>query len=521
MNDYDKLKEQIRRLNRIGISLSSEHNLTSLLEMIVKEARGFCNADAGSLYLAEESELSFVVAQNDTLDRRSGDARAPFKAFKIPLTTKSLAGYVAVTGNVLNIEDAYQIGDDKEYSFNPDFDKRNDYRTRSLLVIPMKDNDDETIGVLQLINATDEGGRVIPFGEDVQELVLSLASQAAVAINNTSLMDQIKGLFEALVQYSASAIDARSPHTAGHSQRVSMLAERIAQAIDRETNGPFADVQFTPEQINEIRMAGWLHDLGKIGVREHVLEKSTKLTPEKIEAIENRFNFFLKDIEVGALKALNQIVAAGDPEPSALARIEEDLQVRKEEFNSDIEFIKRINIPGFLIDEDLTRLNDIYEDRYIDSQGLEHRFLDDFEHKNLSVRKGSLTPEEYMDIQNHVVHTRNILQNIPFTKDLANVPVFAAQHHEMLNGKGYPCGLKSDQLPIQSRILSVLDVYEALTAADRPYKKSMPMNKAFQILDEFIKEGALDSEVIRILRDKKLYEGITPDIKDNSDTSSN
>lgn len=511
MNDYEKLTEHIKRLNRIGISLSSEHNLNALLEMIVREARGFCNADAGSLYLVQKDGLSFEVAQNDSLDRKLGDSKVPFKAFKIPLSPKSLAGYVAVTGDALNIKDAYQIGDDKEYSFNRDFDKRNDYRTKSLLVVPMRDNEEEIIGVLQLINAMDEKEEIISFGAEVQELVLSLASQAAVAINNTNLINQIKNLFEALVQYSASAIDARSPHTAGHSQRVSMLAERIAQAVSDETEGPFADIHFTPEQINEIRIAGWLHDLGKIGVREHVLEKANKLNPDRIEAIENRFDSFIKDVEVSALKQLHHMVSFGDPDPSALAKIEEDVQAKKEEFKSDLEFIKKINIPGFLSDEDLARLETVYEDRYIDYQGLEHRLITDFEFKNLSVRKGSLTQEEYMDIQNHVVHTRNILKNIPFTKDLADVPTFAAQHHEMMNGKGYPNGLKGGQLAVQSRILSVLDIYEALTAEDRPYKKAMPLAKAFQILeDEFVKAGALDPDVVRLLKDKKLYAGITP-----------
>jgi HD-GYP domain-containing protein (c-di-GMP phosphodiesterase class II) len=510
MNEYQQLQERIRRLNQIGISLSSEHDLNVLLEMIVKEARGFCNADAGSLYLVEDDGLSFEVAQNDTLDRRLGDAKQPFKAFKIPLTTSSLAGYVAVTGNVLNIEDVYQIGEDEEYNFNRDFDNRNDYRTESMLVTPMKDNDREIIGVIQLINAMDEKGRVVPFGAEVEELVLSLASQAAVAINNTNLINQIKDLFESLVQYSATAIDARSPHTAGHSRRVSLLAAKIAQAISDEKEGPFAAVHFTPEQINEIRIAGWLHDIGKIGVREHVLEKADKLTADRMEAIENRFKTFIKDIEVSALKRLTQAMAVADPDPSEISRIEEDLQEKKGQFSDDLEFIKKVNIPGFLKDEDLARLEGIHDDRYIDSEGREHPFITDFEYKNLSVRKGSLTHDEYMDIQNHVVHTKNILGSISFTKDLANVPLFAAQHHEMLNGKGYPEGLTGDQLPIQSRILAVLDIYEALTASDRPYKKAMPVERAFSILDEFVKDGHLDADVVNLFRDRKLYEGITP-----------
>jgi HD-GYP domain-containing protein (c-di-GMP phosphodiesterase class II) len=496
-----ELEERIKRLNGIGIALSSQTDLRILLETIVKEGRGFTSSDAGSLYRKEEDKLIFEVAQNDTLDRRLGEKKKEaFSPFPIPLTKKSIAGYVALTGVTLNISDVYQLSEAEEYSFNRDFDNRNNYKTTSMLVIPMKDHEGEIIGVLQLINAIDETGNIIPYPQDLQDLISSLASQAAVAIRNAKLIGDIKNLFESLVKYSATAIDARSPHTAGHSRRVSELSVKVAKAINEENNGPLSDINFSPLELEELRIAGWLHDIGKIGVREWVLEKANKLNDDRMEAIRNRFLFIKERIKNELLK--REIEGGYNP-----TDIEEKLNAALKELDDDMEFINLVNKPGFLKDSDIDRLKKIVAKKYVNSKGGEEPYLTEFEYTNLSVRKGNLTEEEYKNIQSHVIHTYNILRNIPFTKNLKNVPLIAASHHEMLNGTGYPNGLKDNQIPMQARIIGMVDVFDALTAADRPYKASVPLDKALQILKLEAKDNRLDERVVNIFIEKKLYEG--------------
>ena len=496
-----ELEERIKRLNSIGIALSSQTDLRILLETIVKEARGFTNSDAGSLYRKEEDKLIFEVAQNDTLDRRLGEKKKEaFSPFPIPLTKKSISGYVALTGITLNISDVYHLSGEEEYSFNRDFDSRNNYKTTSMLVIPMKDHEGEIIGVLQLINAIDEMGNIVPYPQDLQDLISSLASQAAVAIRNAKLIGDIKNLFESLVKYSATAIDARSPHTAGHSRRVSELSVKVAKAINEENNGPLSDVRFNPLEIEELRIAGWLHDIGKIGVREWVLEKANKLNDDRIEAIKNRFLFIKEKIKNELLK--REIEGGYDP-----TDIEEKLNSSLKELDDDVEFINIVNKPGFLKDSDLERLKNVASKKYLSSNGSKEPYLTEFEYTNLSVRKGNLTEEEYKNIQSHVIHTYNILRNIPFTKNLKNVPLIAASHHEMLNGTGYPNGLKDKQIPMQARIMGMVDIFDALTAADRPYKASVPLDKALQILKLEAKDNRLDERVVDIFIGKRLYEG--------------
>ncbi len=500
-SENKELEERIKRLNSIGIALSSQTDLRILLETIVKEARGFTNSDAGSLYRKEEEKLIFEVAQNDTLDRRLGEnKKEAFSPFPIPLTKKSISGYVALTGITLNISDVYHLSGEEEYSFNRDFDNRNNYKTTSMLVIPMKDHEGEIIGVLQLINAIDEMGNIVPYSQDLQDLISSLASQAAVAIRNAKLIGDIKNLFESLVKYSATAIDARSPHTAGHSRRVSELSVKVAKAINEENNGPLSDIKFSLLEIEELRIAGWLHDIGKIGVREWVLEKANKLNDDRMEAIRNRFLFIKEKIKNELLK--REIEGGYDP-----TDIEEKLNSALKELDDDIEFINIVNKPGFLKDSDLERLKKVVNKKYINSNGGEEPYLTEFEYVNLSVRKGNLTEEEYKNIQSHVVHTYNILRNIPFTKNLKNVPLIAASHHEMLNGTGYPNGLKDKQIPMQARIMGMVDIFDALTAADRPYKSSVPLDKALQILKLEAKDNRLDERVVDIFIGKRLYEG--------------
>lgn len=504
LDAHTELQEQIRKLNAIGIALSSEHDLNKLLELIVTEARHFTRADGGSLYIKEGDKLHFTVAQTESLAKQQ-EASQPFKSVYLPLTRESIAGYVALTGEILNIKDVYHIPPTVRYRVNKDFDRKTGYRSKSMLVVPMRDHQDEIIGVLQLINSLDEHGEVVPFKQEYESLVLSLASQAAVAIRNATLIKEIKNLFRALVRYSAKAIDARSPHTAGHSGRVAKYSVRIAQAINEETEGRLAKIHFTPEAIEEFRMAAWLHDIGKIGVRESVLEKTTKLTEDQIETISERFESIKNATRSHYAELKLAMLSEDNANPAALEELDRKLAAELGEIDDALAFIKRINVPGYVNEEDRLRLKHLAEGRYKTSSGEERFFLTPKEYENLSIVKGNLTEAEYKEIQSHVDQTLSILKKIPFTRDLQNIPKYAAAHHEYLNGTGYPRGLKGDEIPIQSRIMCIADIYDALSSSDRPYKKAIPLEKTLDILREEVKAGKLDGDIVELFIRKKLY----------------
>lgn len=513
MPEDSLLQEQIEKLNQIGIALSSETNLEKLLESIVFEARQFTGADGGSLYILDDDEtLYFHVSQNDTLSRRP-DPPPGFKPYPLPLSKESIAGYVAITGESLNIENVYDLSTSVPYKFNPDFDLRNDYVTRSMLVVPMKDREGEILGVLQLINPTDGTGQIFPFPESVKHLVMSLASQAAVAIRNATLIADIKALFEALIRYSASAIDARSPHTAGHSKRVAAYSKAIALAINDQTSGPFASFFFLPEQLEELSYAAWLHDMGKIGVPENILDKNNRLSDDAMESIVNRFEL-IKTLRLqriyrdgGAGQASGQDASAPERKnDGSNDAIMQEITNLGQETAEELSLIQKVNRSNFLSDEDLAALQNIARKTFTNLAGDTMPYLSEKEMEYLSVRKGNLTAEEYKKIQTHVELTYNIVKNIPFTKTLKNVPLFSASHHELLDGSGYPKGLRGDDIPLQSRILAVVDIFDALTAADRPYRRAMAPEKAGEILEAEAKAGRLDSDVVNLFVDKRLYE---------------
>lgn len=498
------LQDQISKLNAIGIALSSEHDLNKLLELIVQEARNFTNADGGSLYIKEKNKLNFTVAQTASLEKRGGQ-RQPFKSFYLPLTKESIAGYVAVTGEILNIIDVYHIPPTVEYKCNKEFDIKTGYRSKSMLVVPMRDHTDEIIGVLQLINSLDGRNEVIPFKSEYESLILSLASQAAVAIRNAKLIEEIKNLFRSLVRYSARAIDARSPHTAGHSGRVAKYSVRIAQAINEETDGRLGRINFTAQEIEELRMAAWLHDMGKIGVKESILEKITKLTEDQIEVISERFDSIKYSIKNRYLAEKVQLINQGKNDPLTLNELDKELTKELKTIDDFLKFIRRINIPGYLSEDDQALLRNIAEQTFINSHGEECYYLTQKEYENLSIIQGNLTESEYKEIQSHVDQTLSILKKIPFTKDLQGIPKYAAAHHEYLNGTGYPKGLVDHEIPMQSRIMCIADIYDALSSPDRPYKKALSLERTLDILRQEVKAGKLDGDIVELFIRKKLY----------------
>jgi HD-GYP domain-containing protein (c-di-GMP phosphodiesterase class II) len=497
-----KLKDLIRRLNQIGIALSSETHLPTLLELLVREVRRFTRADAGSLYFKMGNQLRFQVAQNDTLAARNAGFTGAFRPYPIPLDKTSIAGYVAVTGETLNIADVYELPSEVEYRFNPAFDERNDYHSRSMLVLPIGNHDNEMIGVLQLINALDEKGNVTVFDSDHADLVASLASQAAVAIQNARLITAIHEVFAALVRYSASAIDARSPHTAGHSRRVATYCLRLARAVNEETSGPLAHVSFSDKELEELNYAAWLHDIGKIGVREEVLEKVDRLTPASMELIANRFETIKLALLYEAERKGGQ---AGGAPPNPAGAVERLL----EEADEDLELIRRINRAKRIKPEQSERIQQIQRKTFRDARGEMRPYVTEEEAHHLIVREGNLTSEEYEEIRGHVLHTLNIINKIPFAKDLERIPLIAAAHHEKLDGSGYPLGLKAPDIMIQARILGLADVYDALTATDRPYRGAMPTEEALKILTREAEAGKLDRDLVELFVTRKLYNGVS------------
>lgn len=511
----------MERLHQIGIALSSEKNLHRLLETIVAQARSFTRCDAGTLYRVngEKKVLTFEIMQTECTGYYAGGTTGnKITVPPVPLEKDgepnyaNVSAYVAITGKVVNIPDVYEA-EGFDFIGPKKYDEMTGYRTQSMLVIPMRDHTDKVIGVLQLINALDAGGEHIPFEIRFESMVRSLASQAAVAINNVQLIQDIENLFKSVVHYTVQAIDARSPHTAGHSDRVARLTRRLAEEVNLQTSGPFADVHFTDEEIEEIWMAAIMHDVGKIGVPEAVLEKQNKLDGARFELVLDRFQ---RVRELAIMRAKLRNVNNGQPENF------EDEELRKEllEWEQDHEFIQWVNKPGFLAPEKKEQLDRIAAKTYIDGRGNEQPYLTEEEYQNFSVIKGNLTDSERQAIQHHVVDTEKMLLKLPFIDKLAKVPFYAASHHEWLNGRGYPKGLKGEQIPLPARMMCIADVWDALTAQDRPYKPAIPPEKSSQILQAGAEHDEFDKDLVDLFISHRLWEkkpGETADFPDEDD----
>lgn len=524
-----RFEERLKLLNEIGLALSAVRDIDVLLELILSKARELTGADAGSLYLIDTSEtaatnddtLYFRKAQNDSIHV---DTSRSF-----PVSSSSLAGYVALTGKTLAFEDVYHLPTDAPYQFNPSFDHANGYRTKSVLVVPMLNYKGGMLGVLQLINrkrhrevllkddATVEA-EVLPFDNELIDLAASLASQAAVAVQNSIFVDSIRDLFRSFVDASARAIDDRDKYTSGHSQRVTQLTIAMARAAHAQTEGPFKDVHFTPTELDALEYAGKLHDFGKIGVPEYVLTKSHKLNPAAFEKIKGRL-FALRQ-ERRAYYAY-QIACewrdcAEQPDGIEKARaesalLEEKLREELKEFQALFEMLTRANDPAvtYLPDDEFARQQQLVQRlenmTYENEVGERKPILEEDEIIALSIRKGSLTQDEFRQIQSHAQLSYEFLSEIKWTDEYARIPLIAWGHHEKLNGKGYPRGVTAPDIPLETRMMTVADIYEALTA-ERPYKKPMPCKRALSILSEEADKGDLDRDVVDLFINEKIYE---------------
>lgn len=502
----DDFRDRLNRLTEVGIAISAELNLDVLLEKIVHHARELTRADAGTLYLLQDGALHFKIVQNATLGVYEGGTDRYINLPPVALDKANVSAYVALTRTTVNVPDVY-ASEQFDFTGPRKYDARTGYRSKSMLVTPMVGHAGELIGVLQLMNATDPAtGEIGAFPDGMVDLTRALASQAAVAIANASLVEETKALFESLIRVLAVAIDAKSRYTGNHVQRVAEFTMWIARAINDTKEGRFAGFTFTADELEELRLAGWLHDVGKVTTPVWVMDKSTKLETiiDRIEMVKLRYELFRRMAELKAAQA--KLAFAGTAAGPAAAAIDQELAADLKRMDEEIKFIADCNKPGeFMDDGKLKRLEEVAK-RLCACGEVSQPAITSNEKYNLSIRKGSLTSEELGLMRDHVVWSKRMLDEVPFKRSLQNVPLYAGQHHEKLDGSGYPNGLKGDQIPIQSRIVAIADFYEALSAKDRPYKPAMPVEKIFAILKSAADKGEIDKDILDLITRDKVHE---------------
>jgi len=499
----------IEHLTKIGVALSAERDITRLLELIIDEACNLTSADGGTLYvLSDEGQLlEFAIVQNKTLGVRMGGTGEKINWPPVVLIDEqnkqnlaNVSAYAALKGQVVNIPDVYNA-EGFNFEGTRQFDARTGYRSKSMLVVPMRNHEQEIIGVLQLLNAMEEGtNEVIAFSRESQMITESFASQAAVALSQNRLIQDLENLLDAFVKTIAMAVDEKSPYTGGHIRRVADITMAIADKINKDDKGPFSEVKFSEDQMKELRFAAWLHDLGKIATPEYIIDKTTKLETifDRMELIRTRGEIILRDHNRTILRKTSET----DEDIKHSQKSEEDFDGRLRE---DMKFLADVNTGSKPLGrEDIARLQAIGARKWI-REGRPEAFLTENELQNLSVQRGTLTDQERDIINNHATVTHKLLSQLPFPKKLRDVPSFAGSHHEKLNGSGYPRGLKEDEIPLQARILVLADIFEALTAKDRPYKRGNTLSEAVSILNGMVKARHIDADLFKLFMDEKIY----------------
>lgn len=514
MQTLDMLN-QLERLHSIGIALSVEHKKNRLLEVILLGAKELTNADGGTLYtVTEDDKLKFEIMRTLSLDIAMGGTTGkeiPFPPLPIFLedgkpNTNMVAAYSVVNVKTVNIADAY-LTEGFDFSGTRKFDEKTGYRSKSFLTVPMMNHENEIIGVLQLINAIDPRTKaIIAFSESHQRLVESLASQAAVALTNHNLIDGLKGLFESFIKLIADAIDEKSPYTGGHCQRVPELTMMLADAAIKTKTGPLKSFTMSEKEIYELKIAAWLHDCGKVTTPEYVMDKATKLETifDRIHLIDDRFELLKAQRENACLR--KALESTSSSKLVNTLKLEREIDGIKKLLEEDKNFIRKVNFGSESMQlEDLQRIKDIANYEYLNESGHTARFLSENEVKNLTIERGTLTPEERMIINNHIVVTINMLESLPYPKDLRRVPEYAGGHHERMDGKGYPKGLTREQMSIPARMMGVADIFEALTSKDRPYKKAKTLSETLTILGKMRLDNHIDPDVFDLFICEKIY----------------
>jgi HD-GYP domain-containing protein (c-di-GMP phosphodiesterase class II) len=500
----EDLLNRLSDLNAIGAALSSERDINRLLESILAAARKITNADAGTLYLvdADKQHLTFEILHNDSLNiRMGGTSGNPIPFYPIALyhggepNLAMVVSYSVLRGETVNIPDAY-IAEGFDFSGTKKFDAKTGYHSRSFLAVPMRNHEHEIIGVLQLINALDaKTGGVKQFSKDDQQLLESLASQAAIAISNRRLIQQLEELFESLISLINTAIDDKSPYTGGHCARVPALTMMLAEAANRNKRGALRDFNLTDKDRYELKIAGLLHDCGKITTPVHVVDKATKLQTicDRINLIDTRFEVLKRDAEIAMLRG-----EKSDTECSAYIR----------QLDDDREFLRRCNIGSEKMqDADVARVQQIARYQWSNTEGVQADFLGAEEVENLTIRSGTLTAAEREIINHHIVVTIKMLESLPWPNHLKRVPEYAGGHHERMDGKGYPRGLTRAQMSVQARVMGIADIFEALTAQDRPYKDGKTLTESLAILGQLKENGHIDPDLFDVFIREKVYLG--------------
>jgi HD-GYP domain-containing protein (c-di-GMP phosphodiesterase class II) len=497
----DDLMQRLEQLNAIGASLSAERDIDRLLEQILVAAKSITRADGGTLYrVTEEKTLRFEIVRTSSLKYYLGGTTGnpvpfyPIQLFKDGKPNNTMVAANAVLmGKTVNIADAY-TADGYDFAGTRAFDSKTGYRSKSFLTVPMRNHENEAIGVLQLINATDpKTGEIVAFSPSDQRLAESLASQAAIALTNRALINQLEHLFESFINLINSAIDEKSPYTGGHCQRVPVLTMLLAEAVNETRSGPLSDFTMTEKDRYELKIAGLLHDCGKVTTPVHVVDKATKLETlfDRIHLIDTRFEVLKRDIEIEALRKKLD---------------DREVRERLRELEDDRRFLHACNIGGERMkDEDMARVKRIAKLRWRDVAGHEADFLTEDEVRNLTIRAGTLTEDERKVINNHIVATNKMLEALPWPRHLTNVPEYAGGHHERMDGKGYPRGLTRDQMSVQARCMGIADIFEALTAKDRPYKKGKTLSESLEILGKMKENHHIDPDLFDVFVRRKVY----------------
>jgi len=520
------LHRQFRELNQIGIKLSAERDIDKLQQFILTTLRQLTNADGASLWEKEKTvgddgqlKLALRASQNASIDQNT------YQAFKVPVDEKSVVGYTVTIGRSQIYDDAYNPPPGKPQG-GKGFDAQYGYRTKSMLTVPMRDHRNEVVGAVQLINAkrsletkltvTNVPDEVVSFRPEDLEMIESIASQAAVAIDNKNLLDSVQTLlelnqaaFDGFVKASVAAIELRDPATRGHSQNVEKLTTGLALAVTDIAVGKYKDVRLNEDELKELHYASLLHDFGKVGVRERILIKARKLFPYQLEWIQSRFESIERSVQVKYATEKLDAMRRGEASPAVLADIDRRLEEELAQLANWVQGIVAANEPSVLPEDKASILEVLPEQTYLDMAGVEHPMLDPQEFRFLSIRKGTLDDEERREIESHVTHSWEFLSEIKWPPLMRNIPAIAYGHHEKLDGSGYPRGLRGDDIPIQVRMMTISDIYDALTAHDRQYKPAVPVMKALDILKTEFK-GKVDADLLDIFITKRVYEVTAP-----------
>lgn len=493
--------EIINELMNISIALSSEKNFVVILEMILSEARRITNADAGTIYLIKDEELKFIVTQNHTLKINTINENNSIDWPSVKMTKENVSGYVGLTGEILNIDDVYE-NNEFDFSGPQKYDKISGYRTKSMLVLPLRDHKNKVIGVMQLINSKNSMGDIVPFDKGIQKILLSLASQAAISVTKTKLIEEIENVFTGFVRVMVTSLDAQTSYNANHTKNMVRMANLFIDYINDQYKIGNVDFYFDETKCKKLITSIWLHDIGKIGIPVEILNKPTRLGVKKdVEIILNRMELIKEKLNVIHLKS--KMLSLTNKENNYIEN-EFWLQSQYEILENAKNVILSANEQSITIDNELKReLTKIYEYRF---KGLKEVILTSEELQKLSIPKGTLLPTERKKIEDHILFTNKMLAEINFKNYLEEIPSIVSKHHELLDGSGYPFRLKSDEIPFETRIITILDIFESLTSVERPYRKAFTIERALEILKTMADEGKLDTDLVLLFKSSKTAE---------------